>query len=40
MEEDYKKKIIELLQKINNIKILKFIYDVANTGYKEEKAGS
>ena len=27
MEEDYKSKIIELVQKIENVKILKLIYD-------------
>lgn len=36
---DYKKEIIEMVKKINNIKILKLIYGFTRSGYKESKAG-
>lgn len=37
---DYKEKIIDLLNQINDIKILKIIYGFVLAGYKEERAGS
>ncbi len=36
---DYKQKIIEMVEKIENQKILKLIYGFAKSGYKEENAG-
>lgn len=36
----YKGKIIEMVEKIENPEILKLIYGFAQSGYKEEKAGS
>lgn len=37
--EEYKEKIIELVNHIQNLKLLKLIYDFVNAAYKEEKAG-
>lgn len=40
-EKDYyKQKITELVEKIENPKILKLIYGLVKSGYAEEKAGS
>lgn len=36
---DYKQKIIEIVNQIENIKILRLILGSARTGYEEEKAG-
>jgi hypothetical protein len=36
---DYKQKIIEIVNQIENIKILRLILGFARTGYEEEKAG-
>lgn len=36
----YKKKITELVEKIENTAILKLIYGLVKSGYAEEKAGS
>ena len=36
---NYKKEIIEMIQKINNNNVLKLIYGFTKSGYKEEKAG-
>ncbi len=36
----YKEKIIEMVEKIENLKILRLIYGFVKGGYKEEKAGS
>lgn len=39
-EKDYyKKKIVEMIEKIDNPKILKLIYGFTKSGYREEKAG-
>lgn len=38
--ENYKEKIIELVNKIESQKILKLIYGLVKSGYAEEKAGS
>lgn len=38
-KEFYKKKIVEMVEGIENLKILKLIYGFAKSGYKEEKAG-
>lgn len=40
MEEEYQKRIIEMIKKIKNIKILKLIEGFVLSGYKEEKAGN
>lgn len=37
--ENYKKKIIEMVGKINDTTILKLIYGFVKSGYDEEKAG-
>lgn len=37
---DYKQKIIEIVNQIENIKILRLIFGFAKAGYEEEKAGS
>lgn len=36
----YIEKIIEMVEKIENLKILRLIYGFVKGGYKEEKAGS
>ena len=36
---NYKKEIIEMIQKMNDPVILKLIYGFTKSGYKEEKAG-
>nr|DAM59181.1 MAG TPA: hypothetical protein [Caudoviricetes sp.] len=36
---DYKKEIIEMIQKINNESIIKFIYGCIKRAYDEERAG-
>lgn len=38
-DRDYKEQIIEMVNKIDNILILKLIYGFVKSGYKEEKAG-
>lgn len=38
-KEDYKKKIIEMVERIENPSILKLVYNFIKSGYKEEKAG-
>lgn len=38
-KDHYKQKIIEMVEKIENPTILKFIYGFVKSGYKEEKAG-
>lgn len=38
-KEDYKKKIIEMVEKIENHSIIKLIYYYVQSGYNEEKAG-
>lgn len=38
-KEFYRRKIIEMVGKIENPLILKLIYGFAKSGYKEEKAG-
>lgn len=38
--EKYRKKIIEMVEKIENPAILKLIYGLVKSGYAEEKAGS
>ncbi len=40
MVDFYRKKIIEMVEKIENPGILKLIYGFVRSGYKEEKAGS
>ena len=37
---EYKQKIIEIVNQIENIKILRLIFGFAKAGYEEEKAGS
>lgn len=37
-EEKYKEQIIEMVIKIENLKILKLIYGFVRSGYKEERA--
>lgn len=37
---DYKKKIIEMVNKMNNQKFLQMIYGFIKRLYREEKAGS
>lgn len=39
-QSNYREKIVELVEKIENPVILKFIYGFVKSGYKEEKAGS
>lgn len=39
MVEFYRKKIIEMVERIQNPTILKLIYGFVKSGYKEEKAG-
>lgn len=39
-QPNYREKIVELVEKIENPAILKFIYGFVKSGYKEEKAGS
>nr|UVY43343.1 MAG: hypothetical protein [Bacteriophage sp.]UWI22255.1 MAG: hypothetical protein [Bacteriophage sp.] len=36
---DYKKEIIEMIQKIHNESMIKFIYGCVKRAYKEERAG-
>ena len=36
---DYKKEIIEMIQKIHNESIIKFIYGCVKRAYDEERAG-
>lgn len=38
--DEYKQKIIEIVNQINNTKILRLILGFAKTGYEEEKAGN
>ena len=38
-KEEYKKKIIEMVKKIENSSIIKLLYYYAQSGYNEEKAG-
>lgn len=38
-QEYYKKKIVEMVGKINSQKILKLIYGLVKSGYGEEIAG-
>ena len=38
--DEYKQKIIEIVNQIENIKILRLIFGFAKAGYEEEKAGS
>ena len=38
-KEDYRKMIIEMVNKIENLRILKMIWGFVRSGYKEEKAG-
>lgn len=38
-KEDYRKMIIEMIEKIDNKNVLKLIYGFTKSGYKEEKAG-
>lgn len=38
-KDDYKTKIIELVEKIESPFILKLIYGFAKSGYEEENAG-
>lgn len=38
-KEQYREKIIEMVEKIENPLILKLIYGFIKSGYKEEKAG-
>lgn len=37
-KEEYRKKIIELVEKINNEKYIKMIYGYVNSAYREEKS--
>lgn len=39
-KERQKEKITEMVEKIENPAILKLIYGLVKSGYKEEKAGS
>ena len=38
-EKEYKEKIIEMVNKIENRSIIKLIYYYVQSGYNEEKAG-
>ena len=38
-KEEYRKQIIEMIEKIENPRILKMIWGFVRSGYKEEKAG-
>ena len=38
-KEEYREKIIEIFEKIENCSIIKLIYYYAQSGYNEEKAG-
>lgn len=38
-KEHYKRKIIEMINEIQNEEILKLLYGFTLSGYKEEKAG-
>lgn len=38
-KEEYRKKIIEMVERIDNPLILKLVYGFIKSGYKEEKAG-
>ena len=38
-KEEYREKIIEMVNKIENHSIIKLIYYYAQSGYNEEKAG-
>lgn len=38
-KDAYKQKIIEMVEKINDARILKLIYGFVRGGYNEEKAG-
>lgn len=38
-KEYYREQIVEMIQKIDNNNVLKLIYGLTKSGYKEEKAG-
>lgn len=38
-KEEYKEKIIEMVNKIENNSIIKLLYYYVQSGYREEKAG-
>ena len=38
-KEEYREKIIEMVNEIENRSIIKLLYYYAHSGYKEEKAG-
>ncbi len=38
-KEEYRKQIVEMIEKIENPRILKMIWGFVRSGYKEEKAG-
>ena len=38
-KEEYKEKIIEMVEKIENSSIIKLLYYYVQSGYNEEKAG-
>ena len=38
--DEYRKDIIEIVNKIENLQILRLIWGFAKSGYEEEKAGS
>lgn len=38
-KEVYRERIIEMVKKIDNVRILKLIYGFVKSGYNEEKAG-
>lgn len=38
-KEIYREMIIEMIQKIENARILRLIYGFTKSGYKEDKAG-
>lgn len=38
-KEEYRKKIIEMVSKIEDVTILKLIFGFTRSGYNEEKAG-
>ena len=39
-KEEYREKIIEMINKIENHSIIKLIYYYVQSGYNEEKAGT